>query len=508
MSFGELTPVFCQEVLPSDNFTIKSEHMIRMAPMLAPVMHRMSAYVHFFFVPNRIVWDGWEEFITGGEDGDSDIEYPYYNLNEIPNGSIFDYLGYNSIPNADVSRTFKASVIPIMAHNKIYNEFYRDQNLIDPIPDSCEDGLNTGTSVYGMRSPQRRAWRHDYFTSALPFAQKGQAISIPIGDTANLIFDSETGSTSSVWASSGQNVNPQSGLLTDNELGDYDQRRLLNDGSNPMQGSKIDVTAHTYVDLSSATANTINDLRRAFRLQEWLEKNARGGTRYVELLQVHFGVKSQDSRLQRPEYMGGSKANVIISEVLQTTQAIDENDTPQGNMSGHGISVGSSGRVSKFIPEHGFIIGLMSVMPEAAYQQGLQRQFTKFDRFDYYWQDFAHIGEQPILNREIFNSRSDDHNDEVFGYTPRYSEYRFIPSSVHGDFKDTLDFWHFGRIFADRPYLNKEFIECNPGKRIFAVQDVPSETPTPIRDLDTMYCHIFHDVIATRPIPKFGIPAF
>lgn len=253
-----------------------------------------------------------------------------------------------------------------------------------------------------------------------------------------------------------------------------------------------------YVD-ASVDAATINDLRRAFRLQEWLEKMARGGSRYIEQILVHFGVKSSDARLQRPEFLGGSKLPVIVSEVLQTAQDISSVDdsTPLGTMAGHGLSAGRGNNISYYAEEHGYIFGIMSVTPLTAYQQGLHRHWTRRSYLDYAWPSFAHIGEQEVLNKELYFDSSDDKNDETFGYVPRYSEYKYMASRVAGDFRENLAFWHLGRIFESRPALNTEFIECNPRKDIFAVQD---------NDTQSLWSHVYHSIRVTRRLPKYGTP--
>jgi hypothetical protein len=241
---------------------------------------------------------------------------------------------------------------------------------------------------------------------------------------------------------------------------------------------------------------TINELRRAFRLQEWLEKNARGGTRYIENILAHFGVKSSDSRLQRPEYITGVKSPVVVSEVLQTGQS---DTTPQGNMAGHGISVTSGRTGSYYCEEHGYIIGIMSVMPKTAYQQGIPKTFLKNDPLDYFWPSFAHIGEQEVQVQELYAYTSNKEN--TFGYVPRYAEYKYMPSRVAGDFRTTLDYWHLGRIFDSEPSLNQDFIECTPSatSRIFAVEDP---------DAQKLYCHVLNKIKAVRPMPKYGTPSF
>jgi hypothetical protein len=240
---------------------------------------------------------------------------------------------------------------------------------------------------------------------------------------------------------------------------------------------------------------TINDLRRAFRLQEWLEKNARGGTRYIENILTHFGVKSSDKRLQRPEYITGVKSPVVISEIVNTTGQTE--GLPQGNLAGHGVSVSSGRSGSYFCEEHGYIIGIMSVMPKTAYQQGIPKTFLKNDTLDYFWPSFAHIGEQPVTNNEIYAYTASA--EDTFGYVPRYAEYKYMPSRVAGDFRTTLDYWHLGRKFATQPSLNSAFVNCDATKRIFAVDDPEG---------DSLYCHVLNKIKAVRPMPKFGTPMF
>jgi hypothetical protein len=522
MKIGEITPICLMECVPGDKFNITSTNLLRFAPLLSPVMHQSSVYIHFFFIPNRILWQkgfsstgtqvkGWEDFISGGEDGLSDPAFPIIQpvagTNTIESGSIWDYLG---LPTGTTAAATSAdyqgesfSALPIAAYNKIYNEYYRDQNLITtPLPDSLIDGDNTEL-IYAdalgnkMSEMQKRAWQHDYYTSALPWTQKGPEATIPLGTTAPLTYG-DYGSPDRTAIRKPYSVDPTAYYAT-SSLADLETSGsgLIQNLTTNIGDWNMDVTSTHAVDLSQATASSINDLRRAFRLQEWLERNARGGSRYIEIIMAHFGVKSSDSRLQRPEFLGGSATPVTISEVLQTSSTSGEPD-PQGNMAGHGVSVGASKKVSYFCEEHGLIMGLMTVMPKSAYQQGMPKLYKKYDKFDYFWPAFQSIGEQPIYNEELYFDNSDSLNDGIFGYTPRYAEYKYIPSTVHGEMRNTLNFWHMGRVFDTRPSLNQDFIECDNAEveRIFAVNT----------DAENLYVYLHNKVQATRPMVYFGTP--
>ncbi len=491
LNMGELTPTLVMDVLPGDKINLKSTQMLRFAPMIAPVMHRIDVYQHFFFVPNRLNWDNWEDFITGGEDGTSDPVFPYIRVNGATTsvGSLPDYLGVPTLPS---SATTDISALPFAAYQLIYNEFFRDQNLIDKSVTNLVDGQQSNTDVNSLTKLHKRAWGHDYFTSALPWTQKGPEATIPLGTTADINFVS--GTSSKIKAMDGSSYPNQKSLQTLNG-------NLTSDAA-PLIGValQMDNSANLEADLTTATAASINDLRQAFRLQEWLEKNARGGSRYIEVIKSHFGVTSSDARLQRPEYLGGGKSPVSISEVLQTSEtavtATTLQNTPQGNMAGHGINVGGGNNFSYYAQEHGYIIGLMSIMPKTAYYQGIPKHFKKFDKFDFYFPSFAHLGEQPIKNYELYATATAT-DDATFGYTPRYAEYKHMLSSVHGEFRDTLLFWHMARDFQNQPALNEDFINCVPTKRIFAVD---------LQEQETIYAHIFHELKATRLMPYFGTP--
>lgn len=477
MQMGKLVPVLVQEVIPGDTFKIQTETLIRFAPLVSPVMHNIRVFTHYFFVPNRIIWPNWEKFISPDLVKDTPPAWPYIQgqVSLMGNGSLADYLG---VPSMSPGYDPQISALPFAAYQAVYNEYYRDQNLVNELDTQLIDGDQGPTRRAVLTTLRTRAWQHDYFTAALPFAQKGPAVTLPLTNDAELpIFRDSTGGSDANWSNS---------FPTGTYTGAQDKNITGTD------------TGLLYSDVN-ANASTINDLRVAFRLQEWFEKAARGGSRYVEQLMVHWGVKSSDARLNRPEFLGGTRNPVIISEVLQTSSS--DETSPQATMAGHGLSAGSGKRIRYYAEEHGYIIGIQSVMPSTAYQQGLPRHFSRQSWEDYAWPTFAHLGEQAILNKELYIA-NDGENDDVFGYIPRYSEYRYSPSRVSGDFKSSLAHWHMGRIFSSRPNLNSQFIEAatteNGGIRndIFAVEEVNQN----------LWCHSYHKIYARRKLPKYGTP--
>lgn len=489
---GDLTPILAMEVLPGDRIRIGGENIIRLAPMLAPMMHRVDVRIEYFFVPNRLVWPNWETWISNG--GDNPLEEPPAALPAHPTfqyqsgaGPIdyqdFPLLDYMGLPDPAQcpapSQPEKVSAIPFGAYQLIYQDYYRDENLQEKRFLGLDDGDNsTNTEYFIMR---KRAWEGDYFTKALPFAQKGAPVSLPIGQLADVEVrrnDNTNTVIDTILGVDPLNIDAQ---LTDNP--DIAANRLF------ASTSELDIGS-----------TTINDLRLAYRLQEWLEKNARGGTRYSELIRSHFGVKPEDARLQRPEYIVGVKNPIQISEVLNMTGT---EDAPQGAMAGHGVSYNSGNFGKYFATEHGYVIGIMSVMPKPAYQQGIPRHFLKFnDPTEVAWPTFAHLGEQEILNKEIMAHRATpEEGNATFGYIPRYQEYKGLSSRVAGEFRTSLDFWHMGRIFdpLTPPALNSDFISADPTKRVFAVID---------EEVDELYCQVMNHITVVRALPVYGTPTF
>ena len=499
-NMGQLVPTMCMEVLPGDRFSISQENFLRLAPLVSPVMHKIHVETRYFFVPNRILWPEWEDWITGKTEVHPPFIDAFTNAGGYQDGCLGDYLGY--VPAANGNADQRVSALPLAAYLKVYDEYYRDQNLIDEKFVPLVPGENTPTyQPIAMGAPLLRAWQHDYFTACLPFAQKGDEVTLPLiqeGPVKVTQVEHEAPFLLPRWTELDQTPLDSTNVISVNANATTQAGTGKELSYNPGGTLEVDVNSE---------AATISTLRRAFRLQEWLEKNARGGTRYIEMIKSHFGVTSSDARMQRPEYLGGSRQPMKISEVLSTAETVNSSDqlvNPVGQMSGHGISFGSGNARSFTAEEHGYVIGLINVQPETAYYQGLDRGLQRFDRLDYAWPEFATIGEQEVLKKELHNSvgTAEDGN-QVFGYIPRYSEYKYNRSSVHGEMRSSLDFWHMGRKFDDNavipPALNEEFIECKPDGRIFAIQSEEGE-------FHNIYAHVFNHVKAVRKLPAFSVP--
>lgn len=501
LDMGQLIPIYVEDIIPGDKFRVRTEIMLRFAPMLAPIMHRVNVFTHFFFVPYRLLWKDWEDFITGGRTGTVSPVFPRAVVTEsgsVSKGTLFDYLGYPAgqpLPANNIS----FSILPFLGYQLIYDQYYRDQNLESPVIENLlpwssgilQYTISQFSGGNGVTALRRRAWEKDYFTSALPWPQRGGEVNLPFSGKAPVDWN---------VASTGTKLGELVGTTGTGGTANLDSVSIGAAVGAIPNSTRVNAS----VDFSNASSVTINDLRRSIKLQEWLEKNARGGARYIEQIFSHFGVKSSDARLQRVEFLGGGKTPVMISEVLQTSGSPTASgtalfDTPLASMAGHGISVGSTHEFTRFFEEHGLVFGIMSVMPKTAYQQGTPRMFTKFDKFDYYFPEFAHLGEQEIKNKEIYTTDNQAYNEATFGYTPRYAEYKYRESRVCGDFRDQLNYWHLGRIFSSAPNLNSTFIkpDFSALNRIFAVQDDNTQH---------LWCQVYHNIKAVRPMPKFGTP--
>lgn len=531
MNMGELVPIMCMPIVPGDKFRVNTESLVRLAPLVAPMMHRVNVYTHYFFVPNRLVWSEWEDFITKGIDGEDSPVFPFLDVKDsysivsnesvfkdlFGNSSLWDYLGLPtlsgvgsksySVPNGvTLPNGYKVSQLPFRAYQLIYNEFYRDQNLTDAIDIPINSGGTLVTGQYqNLLTLRRRAWEKDYFTSALPWLQRGPEVTVPIngGQSGLDVYYQSPG------ASKGQIWRDQLGRNWD--IGaTYDPTLIAYPGQQPNQGQyvatknggtasdnrapELDPNGTFKVDVDEMGVS-IQDLRTSNALQRWFERNARGGSRYIEQILAHFGVRSSDARLQRPQFLGGGKMPIAVSEVLQTSST--DSTSPQANMAGHGISAGVNNGFKHYFEEHGYVIGLMSIMPRTGYQQGVPRDFTKFDNMDFYFPEFAHLSEQEIKNQEIYVSSDPTYNEGTFGYTPRYAEYKYHESEAHGDFRGNMSFWHLNRIFNEKPNLNTSFVECKPSNRIFATSNTQD---------DKFWVQIYQDVKALRLMPKYGTP--
>lgn len=506
--FGNLYPVLLMDTLPGDTVRDQMTCFARFAPMLAPIMHLIDISTHFFFVPNRLVTDHWETFITGGQDGTDAVVLPYVTADGLDNalnatpfskGSLWDYLGLPpspTVPPATLSLE-QISALPFWVYVKIWNDFYRDPNIDDEVVMSTELEGDVSDEVAAQvfnsagqpdhTGLRQRGWERDYFTGALPWAQRGAQVLMPLGGTGSVTYTP----TSNYYQADGGD--PAAGAAS------FGAANSLRDSTNEL--TRVENIDEVTLDSSSIT---INDFRRTMAIQRWLENNARGGGRYIEQIESHFGMRVPDFRLQRAEYLGGGKQQVIVSEVLATAES---DDIPVGDMAGHGISVGKSNRFTYRCQEHGWIMGIMSIMPKSAYSQGIEKMWSRTDKYEYAWPELANLGEQQILSKELFfdmDAAGQAANQTVFGYIPRYAEYKFRNDRIAGDFRTTLGFWHLSRFFTERPTLDHNFLAMNENgagveetfRRIFAVQD----------GTDYVWLQLFHRLTAKRPLPYFGVP--
>lgn len=515
---GKLVPFFVDEVLPGDTFNLSTSMLARLSTPIVPFMDNLWLRTFFFFVPNRLVWEHWEAMNgdqRSGPTASTDYLVPQANIAGVKIGTIGDAMGLPIGKNTEVSE------LPLRAYSLIWNEWFRDQNLqnafnIDKnsqreyVADTAISGTNVDNPIYYSSDYLPVAKFHDYFTSSLPWPQKGPGVEISLGSSVPVVFDPPLNISADGHIKfnsvSDTYQNFQYGLFHEGDTGNVSGGIVHYytgggtsqvNGLDYRSGLKIDGTGT--VDLSQSTPISINDLRQAFQIQKLYERDARGGTRYTEILRSHFGVVSPDARLQRPEYLGGGKTRINVNPVQQTSSTDEASGTPQGNLAAYAVAVDSRHSFTKSFVEHGFVIGLVCVQSDLTYQQGLNRMWSRKARFDYYWPVFAHLGEQAVLNKEIYCQGTEE-DDKVFGYQERYAEYRYFPSQITGQLRSTsstpLDVWHLAEKFDSLPTLSDQFIRDNtPLSRVVAVQDEP-----PII-LDAWF-----DLKSVRPMPVYSTP--
>ena len=504
---GYLVPFLVDEVLPGDSYKVKFNFLARLSTPIVPTMDNLFLDTFYFFVPYRLLWKHWEQF-NGQQDypgASTDYLVPQTSApaKGFPVNSLEDYFG---IPTGIVN--IKVNELAARAYALIWNEWFRDENLQNPINLSSFAEISTASGLddvglgdagfTGSHKLLRRGKRHDYFTSALPWPQKGPGVELPLNGNAPVYGN---GNPLAIDLTNGG----ISGITSGSYLGENNADvRTVSTSSFEYRG--INVASHgntnLFADLSRVTAATINSLRQAFQLQKLYERDARGGTRYTEILRSHFGVVSPDSRLQRPEYLGGSESPVIINPVVQNSATGSTGaETPQGNLAAYGLASSTSAKhgFTKSFVEHGIIIGLLNVRADLTYQQGIPRMFSRRTRFDFYWPVLAHLGEQAILNKEIY-AQGTKADDDVFGYQERYAEYRYYPSMITGKLRSTdpnsLDVWHLSQKFDNLPKLSAQFIQDNPPvSRILAVQNEPQ-----------FIIDSYIEMKCARPMPVYGVP--
>lgn len=503
---GKLIPVLCREVIPGDVWNLNMSTLVRMSPTLAPIMHNFNIRTECFFVPNRLIWSDWQDFITGGQDGTLAPVKPYltagtfYGRTDLANSN-YDYLSMPLLPNGRAAlpndSTIRVDIMPLLALQLIYNEYYRDPNLDTdysrsfPVASGTYTPTSSDPSLAELIRTKSRCWEKDYFTAALPWTQRGPQAQLPVNG-GNVTLRTDT-TTTPLWQTNagspiinGTDFTTNAGGQTGIEQGSSTVYPRFNP-NNSLEASGGSVS--------------INDLRRTSAIQRWLENNARGGSRYIEQILAHFGVISSDSRLQRPEFLGSGKSPVIISEVLQTSGSnIEGQSTPQANMAGHGIGGGINHGCYRHFEEHGFIICFASIVPRSSYIFGLEPQYTRFDKLQYAWPELARLGEQPVYRSELDATGSASFS-ETFGYQPRYADYKYVLSRTTGEMSRTLSFWQAARRINNvSPVLSSTFNHINQADfyNLFPAGEASAD--------QQFYLELYHNIKCSRKLPKYGTP--
>jgi len=490
---GYLVPVYVDEMLPGDTFRLNMTAFARLATPLYPIMDNMHLDSFFFFVPNRLIWHNWQKFMGQQNNPSSSISYV------VPQqvspaggyaiGSLQDYMGLPTVGQVAGVNTVSHCAFWPRAYNLIYNEWFRDENLQNSVVVDTGDGPDTVTDYTLLR----RGKRKDYFTSSLPWPQKGASVTLPLGTQAPIKVSATTNSYATIL-----NGNGIERYLTEGNLGAGIHLNLDETGGTPVAPKSA-----LYADLSAATAATINQLRQSFQIQKLLERDARGGTRYTEIIRSHFGVISPDARLQRPEYIGGGSTNININPIAQTSGTnASGTTTPMGTLAAMGTALAHNHGFTYSATEHGVILGLVSVRADLTYQQGLQRMWSRSTRYDFYFPAFATLGEQAVLNKEIYVTGTSGDND-VFGYQERWAEYRYYPSRISSLFRSTaagtIDAWHLAQKFTATPTLNSTFIQDTPPvSRVVAVGAAANG--------QQFIFDSFFDCKKARPMPMYSVP--
>lgn len=495
---GLLIPISIYEVIPGDSWNIQQNNFLRLQPLVVPPMTGLKMITDYYFVPKRILWDNFENFISP-PDNSVPPSWAHMNLPNLEVGDLGDYLGL-PIGVGPGAYTIKIDCLPIAAYAKIYDDWYRDQNLCDQMFTDTNDGENPYCATLAGQKPRKRAWSHDYFTSALPWAQKGDAVTLPVTEDGRLIVERlDNLPADGPWPvfrrrTDNTPLPDNTGVLT--YTTGVQAPRISSSGSTIP--AYYDPMGSLYIDVNDQ-AVTINSLRVAIRLQEFLEKDARGGTRYIETIRSHFGVHSSDKRLQRAEFIGRAKQWVSISQVLSSAETIDAEGqikNPVGAMAGHGISQGGTPNFRYYAEEHGYIIGIVNVQPDAIYYQGIAKHWLRSDRLEYVWPEFANLGEQEITIQELYADQDID-PFKLFGYIGRYDEMRQTPNRVSGDMRGDQKQWTWARYFESEPTLNNEFVECTPRTDMFAVEEEGSRH---------LLAHIEVNCTVNRKLPRRGLP--